>query len=643
MSSRNRLAGRFGRGASPLGLLALVGKVAAAALVAGAAQAGAPTATKLKSAPAAPPTPIIAVSDTYHGITASDPYRWLENAADPKVHQWSLAQDQRTRKYIDRLPSRAPIFKWLMQQAAASSSAYYGLQTAGEQVFAMYNQPPKQQPMIAVMGQDLDPAKVRIVLDPNQISAQGTTAIDWFVPSPTGELVAVSLSDNGSEDGSVHIFFDVKSGQQVDAVIPRVQYPTGGGSLAWRADGSGFWYTQYPGADQPAERQHFFYQQVFYHRIGDDPKQDVYVLGKDFPKVAEIFLDNHPNSTAVLATVANGDGGEFAHYVIQQGGAIRQVTRFEDQVVATVIGPDDALYLVSRKDAPRGKLLKLKSGDYQLAHAQAIVAQSDAVMQSGGNLGSSAIVVTPRAIYLNELVGGPSRVAIYDHDGKPQGMLPLPDVATVNEVEALGNGALVYSIGTYLKPSYFARYDEKSGKGAVTKLVQTSPVNFDDTEVVREFATSKDGTKIPLNIVRRKGVKLDGNNPLLLNGYGGYGVSQTPHFLGAATRLWLDGGGVFVSVNLRGGGEFGEEWHQQGMLTRKQNVFDDFIAAGQYLVQQKYTSRARMASIGGSNGGLLMGGGTDPAAAAVPRRGVAGRPVRYVARRARSEWRIQRD
>lgn len=553
----------------------------------------------------APPTAVQAVTDTYGDITVTDPYRWLENQADPKVHQWSLAQDARTRHYLDKLSFRKPIYERLMKQISASSSSYYGLQAVGDKIFAYYNQPPKQQPMIALLDNRADPAQAKVVLDPNVINPKGTTAIDWFVPSPQGKLVAVSMSDNGSEDGSLHIF-DVASGKQVDQVIARVQYPTGGGSLAWRADGSGFWYTRYPGPEEGAERQHFF-QQVYFHKLGDDPAKDSYVMGKDFPKVAEIALDSRQNPDYVVATVANGDGGEYAHYVLGQDGSIKQVSRFEDKIVAAAIGADDALYLISHQDAPHGKLLKLALNDLDLSHAKTIVPQSDAVMQPGGEFGGSPVVVTKNAVYVRELVGGPSRVAIFDHDGASKGVLPLPDVAAVDEVEALSDGTLLYSVRTFLAPASFSRYDEAAGKAQTTKLIQTSPVNFDDVEVVREFATSKDGTKVPLNIVRRKGVKLDGSNPLLLYGYGGYGVNLTPHFLGAPTRLWLDAGGIYVIANLRGGGEFGEEWHAQGALTHKQNVFDDFAAAAQYLVAQKYTTSARMASMGGSNGGLLMG------------------------------------
>jgi prolyl oligopeptidase len=553
----------------------------------------------------APASEVRPVADVYHNVTVTDPYRWLENSADPQVREWSEAQDARTRKFIDALPQRTPMYERLFGLIAATSSSYHGLHAVGDQVFAYYSQPPKQQPMIAVLTNAAKPALARVIVDPNAINPKGTTAIDWFVPSPDGKMLAVSMSENGSEDGTLHLF-DVASGKEFGAAIPRVQYPTGGGSVAWRADSKGFWYTRYPGPDRPPAEQHFF-QQIFFHELGKDPSRDAYVLGKEFPKVAEVVLDARFNPNLVIASVANGDGGEFAHYVIGAGGRARQVTRFADKVVAMTAGADGALYLVSRKNAPRGKLLKLEPGVTDLGRAAVIVPESDGVMQGGGEFGGEPVVVSPSALYVREIIGGPSRVAIFDHSGKPKGTLPLPEVAGVNEVELLSDGTLLYSIQTYLRPPYFSRYDEKTAKASETELAQTSPVSFSDAEVIRETVRSKDGTSIPINIVRRKGTRLTGLNPLLLYGYGGYDISETPRFLGATIRLWLDGGGVYVDANLRGGGEFGESWHEQGALTHKQNVFDDFIASAEHLIAEKYTDRDHLAIMGGSNGGLLMG------------------------------------
>jgi prolyl oligopeptidase len=555
--------------------------------------------------PGAPVSEQHAVSDVYHNTTVVDPYRWLENTTDPKVHAWGAAQDARTRKYLDGLPQRAPIFRQLLSQISATSSSFHGLRAVGDSIFAVYSLPPKQQPMIAVLTNAANPALVRIIVDPNTINPKGTTAIDWFVPSPDGKMLAVSMSDNGSEDGTLHLF-DVASGKQIGPLISRVQYPTGGGGLEWRADSKGFWYTRYPGADRPAAEQHFF-QQVFFHTLGNDPSKDAYVLGKDFPKVAEVKLDARFNPKLVVVTVANGDGGEFAHYIIDADGSVRQITHFDDKIVAATAAADGALYLVSRKGAPHGKLLKLEPGATDVSRASTIVAESDAVMLGSGESGGEPVVAASGALYLRELIGGPSRVAIFDYAGRPKGTLPLPDVAAVDEVEPLSDGTLLYSVETYLRPPYFSRYDAATGKASDTQLAQTSPVSFSDTEVIREIVKSKDGASIPINIVRRKGTQMNGMNPVLLTGYGGFGVSETPGFLGAVVRLWLDGGGVYVDANLRGGGEFGEDWHAQGALTHKQNVFDDFLAAAQHLIAGKYTDHNHLAIIGGSNGGLLMG------------------------------------
>ena len=577
----------------------------ATALAAAALAAGAQAAAALAGDAGAPATAQRPVVDTYYGVRVSDPYRWLEDSSSQEVRDWSAAQDKRARGYLDALPQRRPIYTRLLREISATSSSYYGLRAVGGQVFALFSEPPKQQPMIGLLTNAADPALARVIVDPNTLNPKGTTAIDWFVPSPDGKLVAVSLSENGSEDGTLHLF-EVATGKEIAPPILRVQYPTGGGSLAWRADSKGFWYTRYPGPDRPVDEQHFF-QQLYFHHLGDDVAKDVYVLGKGMPKVAEIALANRFNPKLVIASVANGDGGEFAHYLIDSGGTVRQVTHFEDKIVAAVADTDGSLYLISRKDAPRGKLLKLAPGVVNLGQATLLVAESDAVMLNAGQAGGNPIALTANAIYVRELVGGPSRVSVFDHNGKPRGMLPLPDLASVDEVEPLNDGTLLYSVETYLRPPYFSRYDETLMRGSETKLAQTSPVSFADTEVVRELATSKDGTSIPLNIVRRKNAKLSGANPVLLTGYGGYAISLTPEFLGANIRLWLDGGGIYVVANLRGGGEFGEAWHQQGALTHKQNVFDDFIASAEYLTAHQYTDHEHLAIIGGSNGGLLMG------------------------------------
>jgi prolyl oligopeptidase len=220
-------------------------------------------------------------------------------------------------------------------------------------------------------------------------------------------------------------------------------------------------------------------------------------------------------------------------------------------------------------------------------------------------------------LYVVDIVGGPSRVRVFElQSGDHQGgdllghalaAPSVPPVSAVDDVVSIGAGNVLYLVGTYLEPAGWYRFDAASGKSVRTALSQVAPYRFDDAEVVREFAVSKDGTRVPLNIVRRKGTKLDGSNPALLYGYGGYGVNESPNFAGAMARVWLDAGGIYVIANIRGGAEYGQEWHKAGNLTNKQNVFDDFIACAEHLIGQNYTSSARLAIMGGSNGGLLMG------------------------------------
>ncbi|MDB5366517.1 MAG: prolyl endopeptidase [Rhodospirillales bacterium] len=553
----------------------------------------------------APPTPTVDVKDTIQGTTITDPYRWLENADDPKVKAWSDAQNARARSYLDALPTRAGIKSKLTQLITQTSSAFYGLDPRPGVVFAMFNDPPKQQPMLVALNENADPDSRRVLLDPNALDVKGGFAIDWFVPSPDGSKVAVSLSQGGSEDGTLHIY-DVATGKEIEAPIPGVQYPTAGGSAAWTHDGNGFWYTRFPGDERPEIDRHF-YQQVYFHKLGDDWTKDALVLGskQGLPRVAEILLDNRAGNETVLASVQKGDGGEWEHWLVKPGAAPVRFAKFEDRIVSATIGADNFIYAISRGGAPMGKVIKLALDKPVLTSANVIVPESQVAIVT--KEGARSLTLTKDRLFVHDIIGGPSQVRVFDHGGVAKGVLPLPEIAGVDEVEPLASGDVLYSVSTFLRPRYYARWSAATGKAAETKLAVTSPVTFDDTEVVREFAVSKDGTKIPVNIVRRKGTKLDGANPTVLYGYGGYGVSQEPYFVGPRARLFLDGGGVYAVANIRGGAEYGEKWHLEGNLLKKQNVFDDFYAAAQHLIARGYTRPEKLAIMGGSNGGLLMG------------------------------------
>ncbi len=574
------------------------------------------------------------VTDEYHGTKVVDDYQWLEKADDPAVKAWVAGQNKATRDYLDALLELKAIAARLTELYGKVSPRYYELESRPAGLFALKFQPPKQQPMLVMMPSADEPEKEQVVVDPNAMGEGGKTAIDWYVPSPDGSLVAVSLSLNGSEDGTLH-FFRTMDGEHLPDQLPRVQYPTAGGSAAW-AGNDAVYYTRFPNPGERPEADVHFYQQVYRHKLGDAPEKDAYAVGKEFPRIAEVALDGSADDRYILATVANGDGGEFAHYIldtrVQKSGPSKewpspmrdaqgkeiaggitleheweQITRFEDKVKTVRFGREGALYLLSVREAPHGKILSLVlgSGQVQLKDAKAVVPEAkDAVIQG--------MTLTAKHLFVTDLVGGPSRVRQFDLQGGEEKELPLPPISAVQQVVALenpgkGNEEILFQQISYVAPYAWFTYDPATGKEPEkTALAGTSPVDFGDIEAVREFATSKDGTKVPLNILKKKGTKLDGSNPTLLYGYGGYSISMVPNFV-FGRRLWFDRGGVYVVANLRGGGEFGEEWHRGGNLLNKQNVFDDFAAAAEYLVKTGYTKPEKLAVEGGSNGGLLMG------------------------------------
>jgi prolyl oligopeptidase len=435
------------------------------------------------------------------------------------------------------------------------------------------------------------------VLDPNVLDTKGTTAIDWFVPSLDGKYVAITLSKGGSEDGTLH-FYKTATGKALSDTIAHVQYPTAGGSAAWNADGTGVFYTRFPRKGERPDADLNFYQLIYFHKLGTPDTEDKYSIGKDFPRIAEITLAASHDGKYILATVANGDGGEFAHYLLGPDKTWKQITQFSDQIRLARLGRDNALYLLSRADAPRGKILRLPLDVPELKNAAEIVSAGEAVIEQ--------IVPTNEALYVGDLLGGPSQIRRFDLNGKNQTTIPIPQISSVQEMLALEDGSLLFRTVSYTEPAAWFHCANEKTEPSKTALRSTSPVSFADIEVRRELATSKDGTKIPLNILFRKGTQRNGQNPTLLYAYGGYGISMSPNF-DFTRRLWFDRGGIYVVANIRGGGEFGEEWHKAGNLTKKQNVFDDFAAAAEYLIKEKYTRPEKLAIQGGSNGGLLMG------------------------------------
>lgn len=535
------------------------------------------------------------VTDTYGSVTVVDPYRWLEDWTDPAVGAWTDAQNQFTRRLIEGQPFAEAVRRRVKAVGSSSQPRWRSLQVRGELVFAVKSQPPLNQPFLVVLPATLDLAGERAVVDPNRIDPSGRTAIDFYEPSPDGRRVAVSLSIGGTEEGTVHVF-DVATGAELPDRIPRVNGGTAGGSVAWVRDGSGFFYTRYPrGAERPAADRDF-YQQVYFHALGTPTEADTYAIGREFPRIAEIRLDASPDGRFTLAAVANGDGGEYAHYIAGADGRWRPLTSFSDRVSDVVFGPDGKLFAVTHAGAPHGAIITAPADVPRLADGRVIHRADD------GDI--TQIVVTPSRLVVSQILGGPFELRTFDLLGQRPSGVSLPPVSSVSQLVAIGEDVLFVQ-ERYVEPSAWRRMS-RDGQVVETPLASRPAVDFRDIVVTRGEGRSKDGTRVPVTVLHRRGLALDGARPTLLYGYGGYGLSETPRF--SATRMvWLEQGGVLAFANIRGGGEFGDAWHRDGHLTNKQNVFDDFAASAEWLVAQRYTSPSTLALEGRSNGGLLMG------------------------------------
>jgi prolyl oligopeptidase len=543
-----------------------------------------------------PDTPKNAVTETYHGVTVVDPYRWLENDAAPEVRQWTAAQNALTRRYLDAIPQRAAIAKRVAELLHTEPMQHYNFQYRAR-LFAMKRQPPRNQPSLVALKSTATLDSEHTVLDPLTLDPSGHTTIDFYRPSYDGRFVIVSLSQNGSERGTAYVY-EVATGKRLPDVIPGVQYPTAGGSVEWAKDGLGFWYTRYPqGDERPAADRHF-YQQVWFHALGAPVSSDRHAIGKEFPRIAETLLEGSRDGRYLLAVVRNGDGGEVAFHLRTPDGRWSEVAGFADGVKQAAFGDDGNLYAMTVKDAPLGKIVAIPLAKPSLAAARVIVAESKDVAES--------VVATRGRLYVTYRVGGPTIVRTFSLDGKPQGSVPTAPVSDVEIAERLDGDDVLVRTMSYVDPPTLGRFEARRNRLVRTELDGRYDFNFDDAIVERDFAVSKDGTRVPVNIIHRKGIALDGSHPTLLYGYGGYGISMGPYFA-PLRRLWLDWGGVYVVANVRGGGEFGEPWHLAGNLTKKQNVFDDFAACAQFLIDKKYTRPDKLAIMGGSNGGLLMG------------------------------------
>ncbi len=542
-----------------------------------------------------PPTTERPVTDTYYGIKVVDPYRWLEDWSKPEVQTWTAAQTRYTRAQLDARPFADGVRDRVKALGSSPQPRWTGLTYRSAVLFAIKYQPPLNQPLIVAMGAAADPTSERVIVDPNRLDSSGTTTIDYYEPSLDGRLIAVSLSKGGTEDGTLHVF-EVATGKELADRVPHANGGTAGGGVTWDRDARGFFYARYPHAGERPSADLPFYQQVYHHKLGTSGDADTYAVGREFPRIAENRLQTSTDGKYVLATVLNGDGGEFAHFIAGVDGKWRKISSFADRATTAMFGDDDSLYLLSHRNAPHGAIVKMSPSDHSVLSAREIYHATD------GDIAD--FEVTKDHLFVSLVIGGPSEVHVMDLDGKRDTKVNLPALSAVTQLVAVGDDVLGLT-ERLTEPAAWYRISP-AGAFTQTRLGSKSTVDYSDIMIERIEATSKDGTHVPISILRRRGIRLDGTNPTLLYGYGGYGVNRTPNF--SATRMvWLEQGGIYAEANIRGGGEYGDQWHTSGHLTRKQNVFDDFAASAQALIDRKYTSTARLAITGRSNGGLLMG------------------------------------
>jgi prolyl oligopeptidase len=560
-----------------------------AALVILLALTAAAQGVSVQSSP--PPTRTETVVETIHGVEVADPYRWLEDSENAEVRAWTEAQNEHTRDVLGRLPGREVISREL--ERVLRTGTIDAPVPRGRRLFYTRRDPQQNQPILYV--RESSGGRDRTLVNPNTLSAEGTTALDWWYASNDGKLLAYGLSSSGDEISTLHVL-DVATGKDLSDQITR----TRAASVAWLPDSSGFYYTRYPAPGAVPKEEETYHRHVFFHRLGSDPDSD-----------EEIFRPKNMTDWPVVQLSGDGRWLIVSVYVgfDRNDLFIRDLQKTGSKFVAVVEGRAatyDAfaartgeIFIRTTEGAPRGRVFVARASSPARASWRELIPQMEATLNS--------ITVVGARLFAEYLDKASSRINVFTRGGRRLRPVELAVLGTTAGVsgEEEGSDAFFQFVSFAVPPTVY-RYDFVTGRAAEWAKVSAPTINPQTVVVRQVWYPSKDGTSVSMFLVHRRGLVMNGNNPTVLYGYGGFNVAETPSFNPRGLSLWLARGGVYAVANLRGGSEYGEEWHKAGMLAHKQNVFDDFIAAAEYLISTRITNAQRLAIRGGSNGGLLV-------------------------------------
>ncbi|MBW4535612.1 MAG: prolyl oligopeptidase family serine peptidase [Pleurocapsa minor HA4230-MV1] len=559
-----------------------------------------------------PSTNQVAQSDNYHGVEVKDPYRWLEDPDSDVTKAWVQAQNELTNSYLATIPTRDKLQQRLTQ--LWDYEKYSSPFKRGQSYFYFKNDGLQNQSVLYTLKSLDDEGE--ILLDPNSLSADGTVALSGLSISDDGQWMAYGLSTAGSD----WVEYRVKNIATRQDTADHLQWIKFSGA-SWTKDNQGFFYSRYdqPNAETKLEDVNY-YQKLYYHRLGTPQAEDILIYHRPDQKEWGFSGSVTEDGKYLIISVWLGTDSKNLVFYKNLEQPDSEVVELISEFVASysVIDNDgDTFWLRTDLNAPRGRVIAIDLDNPDQANWQEIIPEAPETLEGIGLLNNQFV-----ADYLKD---ARSQIKIYALDGTFVREVELPGIGSAGGFGGKRyDTETFYTFTSFTTPATIYRYDLTTGE---SKLFRQPQVDFDPEayQTQQVFYPSKDGTKIPMFITHKKGIKLDGNNPTYLYAYGGFNISLTPSF-SISNVVWLEMGGIYAVPNLRGGGEYGEDWHQAGMKDKKQNVFDDFIAAAEWLIEQKYTRTEKLAIAGGSNGGLLVGAcmtqRPDLFAAAIPAVGV---------------------